>query len=172
MKIPFFCHVFKLVLDYVHETEFRAFHMNWITVAIYACVPNILGEFDLPIRLSFTKKRPPSFNPLIEKCTSIHKALIPCEGINAIPSEKALNSSNIAVLCTFIGADNPRSTSHLFYTVTIVLRCDAGIIVSDTGLKLQNAATVSIFAPWIQKNRRILAYLYAKWNLVPGHSTS
>ena len=50
----------------------------------------------------------------------------------------------MAVLRISIGADNPRSTSHLFYAVTIVLHYDAGIIVSDTGFKLQNAATVHV----------------------------
>ena len=75
----------------------------------------------------------------------MHKARIAREGINAIPSEKAFNYSNFAVLCTFIGVDNPRNTTHLFYTVTTVLRYDAGIIVGDTGFKPQNAATVFIY---------------------------
>jgi len=80
---------------------------------------------------------------LIGNRTSIHKALITCEGISAISLEKALNSSNIAVFRTSIGADNPWSTSNLFYTVTIVLRYNAGVIVSDTGFKPQNMATVN-----------------------------
>ena len=118
---------------------------------------------------------PPSFNPLIGKWTSIHKALIAREGINAIPSQKALNFSNIAVLRTFIGAENPRSTLNLSYTVTIVLRYDAGIIVSNTGFKPQNAATVSIYCTINTKIEGFLAYhihLYAKCNLVLWHSTS
>lgn len=151
--------------------------MNWITVAIY-CMPASrisLKSFDPPIRIGFTWKRPPSFYSLIGNRTSIHKALITREGISAISSEKVLNSSNIAVFRTFIGADNPWNTSNLFYTVTIVPRYSAGVIVSDTGFKPQNTATVSIYCAINTKNWMVLAYqiqLYARCNLVLWHSTS